>query len=151
MEARTPEVRSVTPQRSCLHLQKLVCNQRPPVFVVPGFGSWCTAFYLTAHLKSYSVAQSPAIGLLLFIYMVTAGEFSANAMRMHVKNRRERKLYTREDKAIAIWCMEIKCPKCSALRSSQTVMLCRGARTTVEGCSLHQHHIRAASFMSSLG
>lgn len=151
MEARTPEVRSVTPQRSCLPFKKLVCNQRPPVFVVPGFGSWCTAFCLTAHLKFYSVVQSPAIGLLLFIYMVTAGEFSANAMSMHVKNIQERKLYTGEDKAIAMWCTEIKCPKSRALRSLQTVMLCRGSRTTVEGCFLHQNHIRAASFMSILG
>ena len=151
MEARTPEVRSVTPQRSCLPLQKLVCNQRPPVFVVPGFGSWCKAFCLIVHPKVYCAAQSPAIGLLLFIYMVTTGAFCANVMSMHVKILQERKSYTREEKAIGIWCIEIKCPKASTLRSLQTVMLCRSSETTAEYCFLYQNHIRAASFMSGLG
>lgn len=83
--------------------------------------------------------------------MVTTGEFSANVMSVHIKDIQERKLYTGEEKGIGIRCAEIKCPKSSAIRSLQTVMLCRGSQTTVEGCSLHRNHIRAASFMSSLG
>lgn len=151
MEARTPEVRSVTPQRSCLPLQKLVCNQSPLVFVVPGFGSWGKACCLVARHKNIYSAAEPSYGVItLYLY----GNHQGTQCKCHILaciKHTERKLYTGEQKAIGIWCTEIKCSEFSALRSLQIVVLCSGSQTRAEGWSLHQNHIRAASFMSCLG
>lgn len=145
MEARTPEVRSVTPQRSSLPLQKLVCNRSPLVFVVPRLGSWCKAFCLIARPKSFQCCTEPSCWVItLCLY----GNHQEIQCKCHVLACKK---YTGEEKAIGIWCTEIKYPKFSASRSLQTVMLCRGSRTTGKGCSLHQNHNGAASFTPSLG
>lgn len=109
MEARTPEVRSVTPQRSSLPLQKLVCNRSPLVFVVPGFGSWCKAFCLIARPKSFQCCTEPSCWVItLCLY----GNHQEIQCKCHVLACKK---YTGEEKAIGIWCTEIKYPKFSAV------------------------------------
>lgn len=162
MEARTPEVRSVTPQRSCLPLQKLVCNQS-------SWSSWCRDleadvkgcfFFFNTPFKSLQCCIEPIYSTVtLYLYGNHWG-IQCKCPVLRVKNIQERNFCTGEEKAIGICCKEIKHPKSSELRSLQTAEAYRPLpRATSIWCqssalfvfSLGQRLVEKGCFYGTLG